>query len=55
MVHSEDISKEMVNIYSKHPDLLVIDESTWPMVESILVESSREAYSKLTDDGAVHI
>jgi len=42
MVKSNNAVDHVVNTHSEHPDLLIVDETTWLMIESILSEGGAE-------------
>ena len=55
MTESNSLANHELKLHSHHPDLLVIQEPTRPMVHSVFSQSSAEIHLKLGDHRLVHV
>lgn len=55
MVESKNAVKHVVDADSEHPDLLIVDETTRLMVESILTKRGAEIILHLSNTSLVHV
>lgn len=55
MAESEGLRCHELQLHSDHPDLLIVEEATRPVVHAVFAQSSAEVGFELGDVGLVHV
>lgn len=55
MIKSKNIVNHVIDAHTEHPDLLIVDESTWQMIKSILCKRSTKIIFHLSNTCLLHV
>ena len=47
--------QEILDLYAQHPNLLIVQEAAWLVVESVFSEACAKIIFRFVDGGIVHI
>lgn len=55
VAESDNLIEEVLKLDSNHPDLLVVEESTRPVIKPVFAQCCAESYLKLLNESFVHV